>query len=90
MGNMSKRKQPDQRAENSQRPQIGLQRSEKISHPEASFSWSLNKMCTDSVKMNVIRQTPKHINVLKSKTYKTNKGQRFLTLNRCKNASGGK
>ena len=34
MGDVSKRQQPDQRAENSQRPPMGLQYSEKIQHQE--------------------------------------------------------
>ena len=34
MGIMSKRQQSDQRADNNRRPQMGLQRSEKIPHPE--------------------------------------------------------
>ena len=43
---MSKRQQPDQRADNSRRQQIhvGRQRSEKIPHPEVILSWPLNKM----------------------------------------------
>lgn len=36
MVNVSKR-QPDQGEENSQRPQMGLQNSEKIQHPETMF-----------------------------------------------------
>ena len=36
----------DQRAENSLRPPMGLQYSEKTPHSEAGFSWSLNKKCT--------------------------------------------
>ena len=34
MGNMSKKQQPDQRADNTRRPLIGLQRGKKIPHPE--------------------------------------------------------
>ena len=41
--NVYKGQQPDQRAENNRRPSMGLQYSEKIPHPEACFSWSLNK-----------------------------------------------
>ena len=33
MGNVSKRQQPDQRAENSRRPTMGLRYREKIPHP---------------------------------------------------------
>ena len=40
MRNVPKRQQIDRRAENSQRP---LQHSEIIPHPEAFFSWTLNK-----------------------------------------------
>ena len=43
MGNVSKRQQPDHRADNSRRPPIGLQCSEKLSNLEAFFSWPLNK-----------------------------------------------
>lgn len=35
---VSKRQQPDQKEENSQRPSMGLQHSEKIQHLEASFN----------------------------------------------------
>ena len=38
MGNVSKRQTPDKRADNIQRPPIGLQCSEKIPHPKACFS----------------------------------------------------
>ena len=38
IGNVSKQQQPDHRADNSQRPSMGLQCSEKLSHPYASFS----------------------------------------------------
>ena len=34
MGNVSKRQQPDHRADNSRRPSMGLQCSEKLTHPE--------------------------------------------------------
>ena len=57
IGNMSKKQQPNQRAENSWRPPIGLHRS-KTNTPEG---WFFNKICTNSVKMDVI---------LNSKTYK--------------------
>ena len=40
-GNVSKRQQPDHRVDNSRRPPMGLQCSEKHPHPEASFSWPL-------------------------------------------------
>ena len=43
MGNVSKRQQLDHRADNSRRPPMGLQCSEKLPHQEASFSWPLNK-----------------------------------------------
>ena len=44
MRNVSKREQPDYRAENGPRPPMGLQHSgEKILHPEAGFSWLLYK-----------------------------------------------
>ena len=43
-GNVTKRQQPDHRAVNSRRPPMGLQCSEKLPHPEASFSWPL-KIC---------------------------------------------
>ena len=38
IGNMSKRQQPDQRADNMQRPPMGLQPSENIPHPEVVLS----------------------------------------------------
>lgn len=38
MGNVSKRQKHDHRAENSRTPQMGLQHSDKIQHPEAGFS----------------------------------------------------
>ena len=88
MGNVSKRQQPDQRAENSLRPPTGLQHSEKIPHPEAGFSCPLNKMCTNSVKIDVTLN-PKTYKLTKiKKTYKTNKGQRLLTWDRRKIAAG--
>ena len=44
MEKVSKRQQPDQRADNSGRPPMdGLQYSVKLSYPEACFSWHLNK-----------------------------------------------
>ena len=43
MGNMSKRQQPDQRADKSGRPPMGLQCSEKILHPEVGLILHLNK-----------------------------------------------
>ena len=43
MGNVSKRQQPDHKADNNRRSPTGLQCSEKFPHPEASFSWPLNK-----------------------------------------------
>ena len=45
IGNVSKRQQPDHRADNSRRPPMGLLCSEKIPHPEASFNWPLKKIC---------------------------------------------
>ena len=46
MGNMSKRQQPGQRADNSRRPPMGVQRSMNIPHAEGVISWPLNKiMC---------------------------------------------
>ena len=43
MGNVSKRQQPDHRADTNRRPPMGLQCSEKLPNQEASFSWPLNK-----------------------------------------------
>ena len=43
MVNVSKRKQPDHRADNNSMPSMGLQCCEKLPHPEASFSWPPNK-----------------------------------------------
>ena len=43
LGTMSKRQQPDQRAENSRSSPMGLQHSEKIPHRKLFFSWPLNK-----------------------------------------------
>ena len=43
MGNVPKRQQPDHRADNSRRSPTGPQCNEKFPHPEASFSWPLNK-----------------------------------------------
>ena len=54
MGNVSKRQQPDIKAENSRRLPMGFQYSEKKSRPEACFSKPLNKMDTSSVVMDVI------------------------------------
>ena len=42
-GECVKRQQPEQRADNSRRPPMGLQHSERTLHPEAGFSWPLNK-----------------------------------------------
>ena len=39
MGNVSKRQQPDHRADNSRRPPMGLQRSEKPPHHVCQFSF---------------------------------------------------
>lgn len=36
---------PDQIAENSQRPKMRLQYSEKIPQSEAGFSWTFTKIC---------------------------------------------
>ena len=44
MGNMSKKQQLDQSADNSRKPPMGLQCSEKLPHPETCFSWPLKKM----------------------------------------------
>ena len=54
IGNVSKRLQPDHRADNSRRPPMGLQCSKELPHPEASFSWPLNKMYTSSVIKDVV------------------------------------
>ena len=55
MGNVPKRQQPDHRKDNSRRSPTGLQCSEKFPHPEASFSWPLNKcIYTSSVIINAI------------------------------------
>ena len=54
MGNVSKRQQPEQRADNSQRPPMGLPCIEKISHLEACFSLPQNKNVISSVIMDVI------------------------------------
>ena len=43
MGNVSKRQQPDHRADNNRRPPMGLQSSQKLPQAEASFSWPLIK-----------------------------------------------
>ena len=43
MGNVPKRQQPDHRADKSRRSPTSLQCNEKFPHPEASFSWPLNK-----------------------------------------------
>ena len=53
MGVMSKTQWPDQRAENSWRPLMGLQHSQKSPHLKGGFSWPLNKICTSSTKMDV-------------------------------------
>ena len=47
MGNVSKRQQPDQIKNNSTGSPTGLQCSEKLPHPEASFSWPLNKYVSE-------------------------------------------
>ena len=59
MENVLKKQQSDQRIENSRRPQIGLQHSEKSPHPEAGFKQ--NEIC----KMNnsVFRRGTKGLNV---------------------------
>ena len=41
MVNMSKRQQPNQRADDSRRPTIGLQRGEKIPHPDIRYNKSI-------------------------------------------------
>ena len=43
MGNVSKRQQPNQRAENRRMLPMGLQHREKILHRDVCFSWHLNK-----------------------------------------------
>ena len=43
IGNVSKRQQPDHRKDNSRSSPTGFQFSEIFPHPEASFSWPLNK-----------------------------------------------
>ena len=53
MGNVSTRQQPTIE-QTSPRPPMGLQCSEKLLHPEASFSWPLNNMYTSSVIMDLI------------------------------------
>lgn len=42
MTNVSKRKQPNQIADNSTRPLIGPQLSKETVHPEVSFRWPIN------------------------------------------------
>ena len=54
MGNVSKRQQPDHRADNSRRPPMSFQCSEKLPHPEAFFSWPLKNMYSISVIIDVI------------------------------------
>ena len=71
MGNISKRQKPDQRADNSRKTTMSLQRSVKILNPELVLNWVLNKMCTSSVKMDVI---------LNSKTYKSTKIKKHTRL----------
>ena len=46
MGNVSKRQQPDHRADNSRRPPMGLQCSEKLPHPDAFFNMTLKQKLT--------------------------------------------
>ena len=60
MGNMSKKQQPIQRADNSRKPPKGLQRSEKFPHPVV-LSWPLNKIVFSG---NGCHTTLKHINKL--------------------------
>ena len=43
MRNVLKRQQPDQKADIDRRPLMGHQCSVKLPHPEAFFSWPLNK-----------------------------------------------
>ena len=86
LGNVSKGQQPDHRKNNSRRSLTGLQCSETFPHPEASFSWPLNKYkFSDNERHTNFRIVHKK---LKLKKYKTNKGQRLLTWDRCKNAAG--
>ena len=54
MGNVSKRKQTDHREDNNRGTPMSIQCSEKLPHPEESFSWPLNKYVTSSVAMDVI------------------------------------
>ena len=42
-GDLSKQQQPVQRADNSQRPSMGLQCSKRIPQLEEGLSWPLNK-----------------------------------------------
>ena len=51
-----KRQQPDHGADNSRRPTMGLECSEKLPHPEESFSWLLNKFCQKYSPLKLLRQ----------------------------------
>lgn len=44
--------QPDNRADISRSPPMGLERSEKIPLTESGFRWPLNQMCNSSLNMN--------------------------------------
>lgn len=50
MGEISKGQSPDQRVDNIRRSPMGLKRSNKIPHMEMGLGWSLNNMCTGSLK----------------------------------------
>ena len=50
-GNVSKKQQPDHRSDNSRRPPMGFQCSEKLPHPSAV---PITNMYTSSVIMDVI------------------------------------
>lgn len=82
---MSKRQQPNHRAENSRRPQVGFQRNEKNIAPGGKLRLAaaspFTKIYNNSVKMD-ITQSRKYMNELKDKLYKINKGHRFLDLDR--------
>ena len=52
MGNVSKRQQPDQRADNSRKPPMGLQCSEKLPHQEATFY--IDQSCSDNIELNIM------------------------------------
>ena len=82
MGNVSKRQQPDQRADNSWRPPMGLQCSEKFPHPEVFFSWPLNK------NVYYLTKSPKYTQETKIKNHTRLTRPESPTCDRCKNAAG--